>query len=32
VRTVEDVQSWLYLEEEKDAWIWRLMSLPPDFK
>ena len=32
VRTVEDAQTWQYVEEEKDAWVWRLMSLPPDFK
>jgi translation elongation factor P/translation initiation factor 5A len=32
VRTVEDVQNWQYVEEGKDDWIWRLMSLPPDFK
>jgi hypothetical protein len=32
VRSVEDVQAWQYVEEEKDAWVWRLMSLPPDFK
>lgn len=32
VRTVEDVQTWLYVEEGKDDWTWRLMSLPPDFK
>jgi hypothetical protein len=32
VRTVEDVQNWRYVEEGKDNWIWRLMTLPPDFK
>jgi hypothetical protein len=32
VRTVEDVQNWQYVEEEKDVRVWRLMSLLPDFK
>lgn len=32
IRTVEDVQNWRYVEEGKDNWIWRLMTLPPDFK
>jgi hypothetical protein len=32
LRTVEDVQKWKYVEESKDVWKWRLMTLPPDFK
>jgi hypothetical protein len=32
LKTVEDVQKWQYVEEEKDSRVWRLMSLPPDFK
>jgi hypothetical protein len=32
LRTVEDVQKWKYVEEAKDVWKWRLMTLPPDFE
>lgn len=32
VKTIEDLQKWRYVEEEKDERVWRLMTLPPDFK